>query len=103
MNSVIGEKLQGEHCVQMAAPSPVIPKEGWALFQRTAPSRLDPRAREFLVGLFEGGRKDRNLRCSPPTAELKLRDQFPNDESCWLSVKQVQFILHLQITFKILV
>ena len=71
-------------------PSTAIPKEGWALFQRPTPSRLDPKARDFLVSLFDAGRKDRNLRCSPQSAELRLRDQFPNDEECWLSVKQVK-------------
>jgi hypothetical protein len=92
---VIGEKLQGEHCLRVEVPSPSIPKEGWALFQRMAAGRLDPRAREFLVGLFEDGRKDRNLRCSPVTAELKLRDEFPDEELCWLSVKQVDIRFYL--------
>ena len=41
--------------------------------------------------LFEGGRTDRNQRCSPQTAQLKLRDKFPSFEKCWLSVKQVDF------------
>ena len=92
---MIGEKLQGEHCLRVEVPSPSIPKEGWALFQRLAAGRLDPRAREFLVGIFEDGRKDRNLRCSPVTAELKLRDEFPDDELCWLSVKQVNIRFYL--------
>ena len=81
--------------MRVEVPSPSIPKEGWALFQRLAAGRLDPRAREFLVGIFEDGRKDRNLRCSPVTAELKLRDEFPDDELCWLSVKQVNIRFYL--------
>ena len=86
---VIGEKLQGEICTIFQTPSTMVPVEGWALFKRSAPGRLDPRARIFLVSLFEDGRKDRNLRCSPPTAELKLRGKFPDEEDCWLTVKQV--------------
>ena len=87
--SVIREKLEGEKINRFPASSSLVPTEGWALFQRVAPGRLEARARDFLVSLFEDGKADRNLRCSPSSAEIKLRDMFPNDENCWLSVKQV--------------
>ena len=81
--------MEGESCKIYQENSSHVPKEGWGLFERPLPSRLDPRARDFLVDLFNEGQKDRNSRSSPQTAELRLRDKFPGEEKCWLSVKQV--------------
>ena len=91
--SAIGAKIEGEICQTYDATAPVIPNEGWALFERPPPGRLDKLARDFLVDIFEDGRKDKNQRCSPQSAELKLRDKFPDCENCWLSVKQVKYYL----------
>ena len=88
---VINKKLEGESCSTFSDSSTATPSEGWALFMRSPNARLDPCAREFLVGLFTDGRKNKNLRSSPQTAEIKLRNQFPDCEKCWLSVKQVDF------------
>ena len=62
---VLNQKLEGELCNTFPVSSPVTPNEGWALFARTAPARLDPLAREFLVALFESGRADRNSKILP--------------------------------------
>ena len=70
--------------------SPAVPSRGWALFQHAPPSRLGTRPRDFLVLLFQDGKTDRNLRCSPYTAQEKLREKFPDSQDCWLSVKQVK-------------
>ena len=95
--TAISTKLDGETCQTYEMTSPVVPDVGWALFERPPPSRLDKQARDFLVELFEMGRTDRNQRCSPQTAEVKLRDQFPTCEKCWLSVKQVLKIICLHL------
>ena len=70
--------------------SPAVPSRGLVLFQRAPPSRLGTRPRDFLVQLFQDGKTDRNLRCSPHTAQEKLREKFPDSQDCWLSVKQVK-------------
>ena len=69
--------------------SSYIPVEGWALHERTPPSRFPAEAKAFLVELFEGGRKNKNHRVSPDEAELNLRDKYPNTEENWLTKKQV--------------
>ena len=55
--------------------------------------------------MFEAGRKNKNHRVSPQSAELKLRDTFPDREECWLTAKQVcmgSFLINYinQLTFK---
>ena len=68
----------------------LFPLEGWALHERTPPSRLPIKAKEFLVELFEDGKINKNRRVSPDEAELKLRDKYPKTESYWLTKKQVK-------------
>ena len=65
------------------------PKEGWALFERTPPSKLNPDARAFLVDIFNSGKENRNKRVNHDAAEIMLRDNFPGKQECWLSAKQV--------------
>ena len=77
----------------MDPSSPAVPNKGWALFQRAPPSRLGTRPRDYLVQLFKDGKTDRNLRCSPQTAEEKLREKFRDSQDCWLSVRQVRKII----------
>ena len=69
--------------------STVVPKEGWALSTRTGSARLQGEAKALVIEMFEAGRKNRNHRVSPQSAELKLRDCFPEREDCWLTQKQV--------------
>ena len=76
-----------------------LPKEGWALFDRPAPSRLNAAARSYLVELFNAGKENKNNRVSPETAEMMVHDKFPTDEDCWLTVKQVNFLNILQFLF----
>ena len=63
--------------------------KGWALFDRSVPTRLNPEAREYLVEIFEAGKVNRNHRVSPEEAEMKLKNRFPLKEDSWLTVKQV--------------
>ena len=69
--------------------STFVPKEGWALSTRTGSARLQGEAKAFVMEMLEAGRKNRNHRVSPQSAELKLRDCFPDREGCWLTQKQV--------------
>jgi hypothetical protein len=85
----IREKMSNEVLEKFDNPSDFVPVEGWALFDRPVPARLNPEARAYLVELFEGGKSDRNRRVSPEEAELKLRNRFPLSEVSWLTVKQV--------------
>ena len=69
--------------------STFVPKEGWALSTRTGSARLQGEAKALVMEMFEAGRKNRNNRVSPQSAELKLRDSFPDREDCWRTQKQV--------------
>ena len=85
----IREKMSNEVLEKFDKPSDFVPVEGWALFDRPVPARLNLEARAYLVELFEAGKTDRNRRVSPEEAELKLRNRFPLSEVSWLTVKQV--------------
>jgi hypothetical protein len=74
-------------------PSDYVPMKGWALFDRSVPTRLNPEAREYLVEIFEAGKVNRNHRVSPEEAEMKLKNRFPLKEDSWLTVKQVVICL----------
>ena len=67
----------------------MVPKVGWALQERTGSARLQGDAKALVIEMFEAGRKNKNHRVSPQSAELKLRDTFPDREECWLTAKQV--------------
>ena len=79
-----------EELVSVEARSPCAPTQGWALFERPPPSRLNPDARTYLVELFQGGKEYKNRRVSPQEAVLLLYKKFPTQEDAWLSVKQVK-------------
>jgi hypothetical protein len=78
-----------EHLEEFSAGSQFLPREGWALFERPPPSRLNLEARGFLIDLFNAGKENKNHRVSPGAAEVMLRDKFPIKTECWLTVKQV--------------
>jgi hypothetical protein len=83
----------------------MVPKVGWALQERTGSARLQGDAKAIVIEMFEAGRKNKNHRVSPQSAELKLRDTFPDREECWLTAKQVcmgSFLINYinQLTFK---
>ena len=83
----------------------MVPKVGWALQERTGSARLQGDAKAIVIEMFEAGRKNKNHRVSPQSAELKLRDTFPDREECWLTAKQVSmgtFLINYinQVTFK---
>ena len=84
--------MTGENLESFQNGSEFVPAEGWALFDRPPPAKLNTAAREYLVELFEAGKQNKNHRVSPEEAEIKLRDKFPTSEACWLSVKQVNFL-----------
>ena len=86
-----------EHLEKFSSESVFVPREGWALFDRPPPSRLNSEARVFLIELFNAGKENKNNRVSPEVAELMLRDAFPSKEVCWLTVKQVN---HLNQAYK---
>ena len=87
--AVMLEKLKGEKLVPVKASTEC--SEGWALYNRPAPDRLAAEAKKYAEQLFEDGRRDRNARVTPESAEEKMKTRFPNDSKCWLSVKQVSY------------
>ena len=77
-----------EHLEEFSNDSKFVPTEGWALFDRLPPSRLNLEARGFLIDLFNAGKENKNHRVSPGSAEVMLRDNFPSKTECWLTVNQ---------------
>ena len=54
----IREKMSNEVLEKFDNPSDFVPVEGWALFDRPVPTRLNPGARAYLVDLFKAGKTD---------------------------------------------
>ena len=81
--------MMGEKLESFPSDCYFTPKEGWALHERPLPSRLNDESRRFLVDIFNAGRENKNNRVSPESAEILLHTEFPDNEECWLSVKQV--------------
>ena len=96
----IRKDLEGEILREFNSKSESVPKEGWALQERTGSARLQVDAKALVLEMFEAGRKNRNHRVSPQSAELKLRDSFPDREECWLTAKQVLFIQNHRLLYK---
>ena len=92
MSLGIRKDLEGEILRTFDSKSELVPKEGWSLQERTGSARLQVEAKALVVEMFEAGRKNRNHRVSPQSAEVRLRDSFPDREECWLTAKQVLFV-----------